>query len=109
MRFEKVMLLQGVESRPGFKDPSKMTNEVAFMSGIDQMRFYLNEEQYTELCSASYASPYLVTVNVVAGMNPKVNLVGFVPADVAIDAHEKAITGADSKVGTKLDAKPGAA
>lgn len=41
--------LMGVQCRPGFKDPSKLTYMVGFADGVDSLRLYIDEAVYNDM------------------------------------------------------------
>jgi len=80
MLFEREMIFTGAESRPSFKDPSKMTNEASFMAGIDQYRTYVDDNQLRELIAFPIMSPVVVTIDI-NFITKRVNYRGFRPLE----------------------------
>lgn len=70
--------MQGVDSRPGFKDPSKRVYCVAFYQGVDSLRCYCTPDQYVSCSQIASGTDIAVTLNLNV-TNNRVELVDVVP------------------------------
>lgn len=63
MRVSGEFVLASVTKEPGFKDPTKMSNVVLFISGRDTLNFFVDDAMYASLVSKPLYKPYLVEMN----------------------------------------------
>ncbi len=76
MKVSGQFVLTGVQCRPGFKDPSKMTYMVAFADGVDSLRLFVDASVYDDMMKLPLYKPYRVNFDY-NPVNQRMNLIGW--------------------------------